>query len=312
VVQEHHEHANDLPPEHRIRTAFFLNLAFTLLEIAGGIWTNSMAVLSDALHDLGDSVALGLTWHFAQISKQSGDEVFTFGYRRFSLLGALVMSIVLFGGGLVVLFESIPRIVSPEVTNARGMLALAVVGVLVNGIAALRMHGGRSIGERIVTWHFLEDVLGWVAVLIASVVMWLRDVPILDPVLSIAITAYVLWNVGRRLRETLTILLQGVPADVDLERIEGTIRRTPGVCDVHHTHIWSQDGEHHVLTAHVVVDDADSYEDVLAIRRRIKEKLRGLGIRHATIEVEASGGSGCSDTNDECRGCPPSVGPADP
>jgi cobalt-zinc-cadmium efflux system protein len=204
---------------------------------------------------------------------------------------------------VVVLFESIPRIVSPAPANAPGMLALAVVGILVNGIAALRMHGGRSIGERIVTWHFVEDVLGWVAVLVASVVMWIRDVPILDPILSIAITAYVLFNVGKRLKETLTILLQGVPADVELAGVEERIRGIPGVCDVHHTHIWSQDGEHHVLTAHVVAEDADSYEDVDALRRRIKEDLRGLGIGHATIEVEANDGSGCPDSDGRCRTC---------
>ncbi len=299
----HHEHGHGSSSERRISTAFFLNLAFTLFEIAGGLWTNSMAVLSDALHDLGDSIALGLTWHFARISKRTGDEVFTFGYRRFSLLGALVMSIVLFAGGVVVLFEAIPRILSPQATNAPGMFALAIIGVLVNGIAALRMRGGRSVGERIVTWHFVEDVLGWVAVLIASVVMWFRDVPILDPILSVAITVYVLWNVGKRLKETLTILLQGVPTDVDIEDVENVIRRTPGVCDVHHTHIWTQDGEHHVLTAHVVVDKADSYEDVAAIRRAIKDDLRGFGIRHATIEVEDNDGSGCPDENEECRTC---------
>ncbi|MGB2982823.1 MAG: cation diffusion facilitator family transporter [Candidatus Bipolaricaulia bacterium] len=299
----HHGHRHGSSSERRISTAFFLNLAFTLLEIAGGLWTNSMAILSDALHDLGDSIALGLTWRFARISKRTGDEVFTFGYRRFSLLGALVMSIVLFAGGVVVLFEAIPRILSPQATNAPGMFALAIVGVLVNGIAALRMRGGRSVGERIVTWHFVEDVLGWVAVLIASVVMWFRDVPILDPILSVAITAYVLWNVGKRLKETLTILLQGVPTDIDIEHVEDVIRRTPGVCDVHHTHIWTQDGEHHVLTAHIVVDNADSYEDVAAVRRAIKDDLRGFGIRHATIEVEADDGSRCPDENGECRTC---------
>lgn len=299
----HHGHHHGSSSERRISTAFLLNLAFTLFEIAGGLWTNSMAVLSDALHDLGDSIALGLAWHFARISKRTGDEVFTFGYRRFSLLGALIMSLVLFAGGVVVLFRAIPRIITPEATNAPGMFALAIVGVLVNGIAALRMRGGRSVGERIVTWHFVEDVLGWVAVLIASVVMWFRDIPILDPILSVAITAYVLWNVGKRLKETLTILLQGVPTDIDIGHVEDVIRRTPGVCDVHHTHIWTQDGEHHVLTAHVVADNADSYEHVAALRRAIKNGLRGFGIRHATIEVEANDGSGCPDENEECRTC---------
>jgi len=303
VAHGHHGHTHGPTSEARIRVAFFLNLAFTLFEIAGGLWTNSMAVLSDALHDLGDSLALGLAWHFDRVSKRTGDETFTFGYRRFSLLGALVMSIVLFAGGVVVLFEAIPRILSPQTTNVPGMFAMAIVGILVNGLAALRMHGGRSVGERIVTWHFVEDVLGWVAVLIASIVMWFRDVPILDPILSVGITAYVLWNVGKRLKETLTILLQGVPEDLDLATVEETIRSVPGVCDVHHTHIWTQDGEHHVLTSHVVAADADSYEAVSALRLAVKEAIRVSGIRHATIEVEANDGSGCPEANDGCHGC---------
>ena len=305
MVHSHHGHSHGPSSEQRISTAFFLNLAFTLIEIVGGIWTNSMAVLSDALHDFGDSIALGLSWHFARVSKRRGDETFTFGYRRFSLLGALVMSIVLFAGGMVVLFEAIPRILKPESTNVQGMFALAIVGILVNGIAALRMHGGRSVGERLVTWHFVEDVLGWVAVLIASIVMWFRDIPILDPILSIGITLYVLWNVAKRLKETLSILLQGVPADVDLGMVEERIRQTPGVCDVHHTHIWTQDGEHHVLTAHIVAVNTGSYEAVSALRKTIKEDLKSLGIEHATIEVEANDGNGCPDEGDGCRTCPP-------
>jgi len=294
-----HQH-HDVGAEKRIGTAFFLNLAFTLIEIVGGLLTNSMAILSDALHDLGDSLALGLSWRFARLSKRAGDEVYTFGYRRFSLLGALAMSVFLFGGGAVVLFESIPRILSPEATNVPGMLGIAVVGVVVNGVAALRMRGGSSLGERIVTWHFVEDVMGWVAVLIAALAMLVYDVPIIDPILSILITLYVLWNVGKRLKETLVILLQGVPDGVDIKRVESAICALPGVCSVHHTHIWSQDGEHHVLTAHVVIENADSYAEVASLREQIKGELLRLGIRHATIEIESSEGTGCSDVYSDC------------
>jgi len=306
----HHGHSHGPSAEGRIGVAFFLNLAFTIVEIVGGLWTNSMAVLSDALHDLGDSIALGLSWHFARISTRQGDETFTFGYRRFSLLGALVMSIVLFAGGLVVLFEAIPRILRPEATNAQGMFGLAIVGIVVNGMAALRMHGGRSVGERIVTWHFVEDVLGWVAVLVASIVMWIGDLPILDPILSIAITLYVLWNVGKHFRSTLTILLQAVPENVDLAQVEDVIRATPGVCDVHHTHIWTQDGEHHVLTAHVVLQQADDYRHAMGIRQEIKRMLKGLGIGHATLEFEAQDENGCPDDESDCHNSPVG-GPSD-
>jgi cobalt-zinc-cadmium efflux system protein len=298
MAHDQHDHGHS--PGSRIGVAFWMNLAFALAEVAGGLWTNSVAVLSDALHDFGDSIALGLTWHFARVSERKGDETFTFGYRRFSLLGALAMSFVLFAGGLVVLFEAIPRLFSPEVSNARGMIYLAVAGIAINGIAALRMHGGRSLSERVVTWHFVEDVLGWLSVLIAGIVMSFTDIRILDPVLSILITLYVLWNVGRRLKDTLIILLQGTPQGVSVVDVEDVIRGVSGVCDVHHTHIWTQDGEHHVLTTHVAAEGGTTLEDTDGLRRRIRGSLKTLGILHATIEVEHEPDGRCCG-NDDCH-----------
>ena len=297
MAYDHHHHEHAIGS--RIGVAFWLNLGFAVLEIAGGLWTNSMAVLSDALHDFGDSIALGLTWHFARVSKRKGDETFTFGYRRFSLLGALVMSFVLFAGGFVVLSRAIERLLSPVPANASGMIYLAIAGIAINGIAALRTHGGRSLSERVVTWHFVEDVLGWLAVLVAGIVMTYTDVRILDPALSTLITVYVLWNVGRRLKDTLVILLQGTPAGVSVEQVEDVIRTTPGVCDVHHTHIWTQDGERHVLTTHVVAGEETTLGDTGDLRRRIRESLRPLGISHATIEVERE--ADCSGCDDDCH-----------
>jgi cobalt-zinc-cadmium efflux system protein len=298
---DHHHAERASSAERRIGTAFFLNLAFTLIETAGGVWTNSMAVLSDALHDLGDCVALALGWHFQRVSRRSGDEVYTFGYRRFSLLSALVMSILLICGGGVVLWKSIPRLLAPETTNSMGMVLLAGVGIAANGLAALRMRGGRSLSERVVTWHLLEDVLGWAAVLVTALVMHFLDLPILDPILSILITAYVFWNVIRRLRETLVILLQGVPLGVELEKVESAIRSVPGVCDVHHVHVWSQDGEHHVLTGHVVVPEIESFARIAEIRRNVKQELKQFGISHATLEFEHRGGPCCDDEVGVCR-----------
>ena len=297
MVHAHHHH--EASPGSRIGVAFWLNLAFAVLEIGGGLWTNSMAVLSDALHDVGDSVALGLTWHFARVSERKGDETFTFGYRRFSLLGALVMSFILFAGGLVVLSRAVERLLTPVASNAAGMIYLAVAGIAINGIAALRTHGGRGLSERVVTWHFVEDVLGWLAVLVAGIVMSFADVWILDPVLSILITLYVLWNVGRRLKDTLVILLQGAPSDVSVEEVEDVIRAVSGVCDVHHTHVWTQDGERHVLTTHVVADPGASLGDTGDLRRRIREAVKFLGVTHATIEVERE--SDCSGCDEDCH-----------
>ncbi|MDD5264200.1 MAG: cation diffusion facilitator family transporter [Candidatus Bipolaricaulis sp.] len=285
----------------RIGTAFVLNLSFAILELAGGLWTNSVAVLSDALHDLGDCVALALSWRLVRISQRTGDDVYTFGYRRFSLLGALTMSFVLLAGGIVVLLQSVPRLFAPQVANARGMLLLAGIGIAVNGFSALRMRGGKSLTERVVTWHFVEDVLGWLAVLVVGVVMLFWSAPILDPVLAIVITLFVLWNVGKRVKETFVILLQGVPDTLKVGEVEDAIRAVPGICDVHHTHVWSQDGTSHVLTTHAVVENADSYADVAALRRRVKDELKRFGILHSTIEFESRTGPACGDAGAGCR-----------
>lgn len=305
MAHSHHGHDHDghrhaLSVGRRIGVAFFLNLGFALLEIAGGLWTNSMAILADALHDLGDSLALGLTWRFSHISKRKGDAAYTFGYRRFVLLGVLVMGAVLFSCGLLVIARSIPRLLRPEEAHAGGMILLAIVGVLVNGIAAWRMMGGSSLSDRVVTWHFIEDVLGWIAVLIAAIAMHVWAIFILDPILSIAITLYVLWNVGKRLKETFGVLLQRVPEGLSVEQLETELRTVPGVLGIHHTHMWSQDGEHHVLSTHVLCDPQASVLESATLRNAIKGRLRKLGIPHATIEMEPCTGGPCPDACDGC------------
>lgn len=259
-----------------------------------------MAVLADALHDLGDSLALALTWRFAKVSERKGDSSYTFGYRRFSLIGALVMAMTLVGGGIYVLIEAIPRIIHPEPSNADGMIALAIVGVLVNGVAALRMHGGHSLSERVVTWHFVEDVLGWVAVLIAAIVMRVWDVQVIDPILSVLITLYVLWNIGKSLKATLTILLQRVPEGLSVDSLETEMSRVPGVLGVHHTHVWTQDGEHHVLSTHVLCDPDLTIRQCAELRTSVKSRLVELGVPHATIEMEPALGGDCPDACEDC------------
>lgn len=300
MSHSHHGHLRSPSAGKRIGVAFFLNLAFAILEIIGGLWTNSMAILADALHDLGDSLALGFTWHFAKVSEKKGDADYTFGYRRFSLLGALVMAMTLLGGGILVLVRAIPRIINPEPSNAQGMIAFAIVGVLVNGIAALRMHGGHSLSERVVTWHFVEDVLGWIAVLIAAIVMHVSNISIIDPILSILITSYVLWNIGKRLKETLVILLQGVPEGLTVELLESEISKICGVMGVHHTHVWTQDGEHHVLSTHILCDPDSSIRQCAELRTTVKSRLAKLGVPHATIEMEPALGEDCPDSSENC------------
>src|SRR4030065_562088 len=174
-----------------IGVAFFLNLAFTVIEAAGGLWTNSLAILSDSLHDLGDSLAFGMSWYLARKARQVHDMKFSYGYRRLSLLGALTSALVLLVGSLFVLARAIPRLLRPEHSNAQGMIALALLGLAVNGAAAWRLRRGRSMQSQALRWHLLEDVLGWAAVLVVALTLLVADVHILDPLLSIVITGYV-------------------------------------------------------------------------------------------------------------------------
>ncbi|MDR2036596.1 MAG: cation diffusion facilitator family transporter [Bacteroidales bacterium] len=277
----HHHHGSS-----NIKIAFFLNLSFSIIEVVGGFLTNSVAILSDALHDLGDSFSLALAWYFQKVSKKKSDAKYSYGYRRFSLLGALINSVILLLGSFFVISESIQRIASPEETNAKGMLLLAIFGIVINGAAMLRLKKGSSLNERAVSLHMLEDVLGWVAVLIGSIVMIFADVPILDPILSLIIACYILFNIYRNLRDTLRVILQGTPENIDGEEVKYTITNIDGVQSLHDLHMWSIDGEFNILTVHVVVDPALNNTQVVQLKCRIKEVLLGMNIQHSTLEME--------------------------
>ena len=279
-----HHHASESTKS--IKIAFFLNLGFTLLEIVGGLWTNSLAILSDAIHDLGDSLSLGLSWYLAKVSDRGNDHKYSYGYRRYSLLGALINTLVLIFGSVFVLTRAVPRIFHPDPTNAKGMVLCAIVGIMINGAAVLRLRGQKDLNARMAALHLLEDVLGWIAVLIVSIILLFKNLPILDPALSILITCYVLYNVIANFRKTVCLFLQGVPEGIDIRSVEEHLVSLEQVQSIHHTHIWSLDGEHHVLTTHVVVDDNTSREDILKLKKIIKDYALEINIEHVTAEVE--------------------------
>ncbi|MEP1304836.1 MAG: cation diffusion facilitator family transporter [Balneola sp.] len=269
-----------------VKLAFFLNVGFTILEFFGGLYVNSVAIISDALHDLGDSLSLGLSWYLDQKSKQDSNRSFTFGYTRFSLLGALVNSLVLIGGSIFVINEAIGRIISPEHTDAQGMLIFAIIGVSVNGYGAWKVSKGKTLNEKVISWHLLEDVLGWAAVLIVSIVLMFKDIHYLDPALSLFITAYVLWNVVKRLKETLYLFLQGSPDEINVEELEEKFLDKDFVSETKHLHVWSLDGEQHVLTAHLILKNVSSYSEIVHAKKEIREILKPYNFSHSTIEVE--------------------------
>ncbi len=287
-----HSHSHDHGHDHSSRNigwAFLLNAAFTIIELIGGILTNSTAIMADAVHDLGDSLSIGLAWILARLSRKSATPTFTYGYHRLSLLGALVNAGVLLVGSTLVLIHAVPRLVNPQMPVVEGMFALAILGVAVNGFAAYKLSHGKTLNERVLNWHLIEDVLGWVAVLIVSIVLWFFEWPILDPLLSIVFTAFILFNVGKNLYETLKFFLQAAPGDIDYAEIHEQMRTIEGICEVHHMHIWTLDGEKHVLTAHVLLDEDLPVERQLDIKCRIAERLKPFDISHTTIEVEFPG-----------------------
>ncbi len=269
-----------------ISLAFFLNLIFTVIEVIGGFATNSVAIISDALHDLGDSVSLAVAWYLQRLSNRGRDSNYTYGYRRFSLLGAIFISVFLFTGAIFVIKESAERLFSPDPVNAKGMMYLAILGIIVNGIAVLRLRKGKSLNEKAVYLHMLEDVLGWIAVLVVSIVMIFIDLPVLDPLLSIGITIWVLFNVFKNLKKTFRILLQEAPRNIETKQLEKEILKTEGVLSVHDLHLWSLDGERNILTIHAVIDGNTSDSTRKNIKQAVRDTCINYGINHATIEFE--------------------------
>jgi cobalt-zinc-cadmium efflux system protein len=275
--------------EGNIRVAFFLNLFFTAAEFAGGFLFGSLAITADALHDLGDSFSLGLAWFFERLAGGRPTALFSYGYRRLSLAAAFANGVILLAGGSFILWSAAHRVLAPVRPDATGMLLFAVVGIAVNGAAALRLRRGLTLNEQMVTWHLVEDLLGWAAILAVSLVLMVWDAPVLDPAASILITLVVLVNVLRNLRRTVVIFLQGVPPSLSLQGVADHLGRLPGVTGLHDLHLWSLDGEHHILTAHVVIPEGGSAEEAMAVKCRVRDASMALGIEHATIEMERAG-----------------------
>jgi cobalt-zinc-cadmium efflux system protein len=281
-------HAIKRGGEKNIAFAFFLNFSFTIIEIVGGLYTNSIAVLSDALHDMGDSLSLGLAWYFQKLAQKGSSKEFSFGYSRFNTLGAFINALVLVVGSIIILSEAIPRLWSTPQPDAKGMMIMAALGILVNGLAVWRLKlGAKSLNEEILTWHLLEDVFGWVAVLIGSIFMNFYDVPILDPLLSIGITLLVLFNVIKKLIRAVKIFLQATPEDIKPEEIAKKLELIEGVNHARHAHVWTLDGMYHILTIHIKTDGDKKVNELKPIKDKVRNALAELGIEHATIEFES-------------------------
>ena len=280
-----HNHDHESPSQ-RIGWAFFLNFGFTIVEFIGGWLTNSTAIMADAVHDLGDSLSIGLAWILSNIAHRQSNDTYSYGYQRFSLLGALVNGAVLIGGSIWVLSEAIPRLSNPEMPHAQGMIVLALFGIAVNGFAAYKLSRGKSLNERVLNWHLLEDVLGWVAVLLVAVVLTFVHLPVLDPLLSIGFTLFILFNVTKTIIDTVKVFLQATPDTKVRQDIINDLKSLENIKSVHHVHVWSLDGANHVLTAHLELEQAIDNLAQKAVKQDIARVLQRYNLSHTTIELE--------------------------
>ena len=274
--------------ERNIFIAFLLNLSFSVFEFFGGIFTGSVAIISDAVHDLGDATSIGISFFLERKSKKRPDEHYTYGYTRYSVLGSVITTFILLFGSVAVIYNAVARLILPTEINYDGMIIFAIVGVIVNFVAALFTREGDSLNQKAVNLHMLEDVLGWAVVLIGAIVMRFTDIAIIDPLMSIGVSLFIFVNAVKGLKESVDVFLEKAPHGIDAHEIEEHLCKLDGILDVHHVHIWSMDGSGHCATLHAVISkSSDAHE----LKEKIREELSEHGIGHVTIELEVEGES---------------------
>ncbi len=273
-----------LKTEKNILIAFLLNFFFSIFEFIGGAFTGSVAIISDAIHDIGDAISIGISYILERKSKKQPDEIYTYGYVRYSVIGSVITTFILLFGSCAVIYNAVIRIFNPVEIDYNGMIVFAIVGAVVNLFAAWFTKEGDSLNQKAVNLHMVEDVLGWVVVLVGAVIMRFTDISVIDPVMSIGVALFILVNAIKNLKEVLDLFLEKIPHGIEIEDIREHLCNIDGVEDVHHIHIRSIDGHSNYATMHIVTDE-ESHE----IKHKVRDELREHGICHATLELELPG-----------------------
>ena len=276
-----------------ILIAFILNLSFSIFELIGGTLTNSVAIISDAIHDIGDALSIGISYFLEKKSKRGPDEKYTFGYIRYSVMGSAITTVILLFGSLIVIYNSILRLFNPVDINYDGMLLFAIFGVIVNFLAAFFTRKGHSLNQKSVNLHMLEDVLGWIIVLIGAIIMKFTNISIIDSILSIGVASFIFINALKNFKSILDLFLEKIPNNISIQEIKEHLLKIENIVDIHHIHIWSIDGYNNYATMHVVANKINH-----VIKDKIREELKEHGINHVTIELEEIG-EVCE--NSECK-----------
>lgn len=276
--------------EKNILIAFILNISFSIFEFFGGVFTNSVSILSDSIHDLGDALSIGISYFLERKSKKEPDNKYTYGYARYSVLGGVITTTILLVGSILVIINAVKRLFNPVYVNYSGMIIFAIVGVALNFIAAYATREGDSINQKSVNLHMLEDVLGWIAVLIGAIIMKFTDIRILDPIMSIGVAIFILINSLKNLKDVLDLFLEKTPKGIDVDELKEHLKNIKDVEDVHHVHVWSIDGFNNYATMHIVTKS----NDIKTIKQEIREELKEHNICHAILETEDEV---CNDTD---------------
>jgi cobalt-zinc-cadmium efflux system protein len=281
---EHHHHHQK---GSNILVAFFLNAGFAIIELFGGYLTNSVAIFSDAIHDLGDSIALLIAYFGEKVSLRDPDHKYTYGYRRFSVLSAVISGVILFLGSIFVIKEGLERLANPQAVHAPGMIGFALLGIAVNSFAAFKLSKESGINQKMVMLHLFEDLLGWAAVFIVSIILLFKPWFILDSVLSLIISLVILRGVYKQFKKIGAILLQKFPDDIEIEVLKNHIKEIEPVLDVHAIQGWTLDGEINTLNFHVCIPSNTTMGEADKIKKKIKEYLEKEGIFYSSIEFES-------------------------
>lgn len=268
--------------EKNILIAFFLNISFSIFEFFGGLITNSVAIISDSIHDMGDAISIGISYFLERKSKKKANKKYTYGYVRYSVLGGVITTTILLVGSILVIIGATKRLFHPVEVNYNGMIIFAIVGVVLNFIAAYVTKDGDSINQKSVNLHMLEDVLGWIIVLIGAIIMNFTNIKIIDPLMSIGVAIFILINSLKNLKQVLDLFLAKTPRDIDIDELKEHLLELKGVDDIHHIHIWSIDGYNNYATMHIVTKE----KNIKQLKNKIREELEEHNICHAILETE--------------------------
>ncbi len=268
-----------------IKIAFLLNLAFSIVEAIGGILTNSISIISDSLHNLGDSITIGINYIFEKKSKKLPNKEYSYGYLRYTMLGSLIASFILLVGSVIIIYNVVPRLIKPLSVNYDAMIIFGIFGLLINLYATIKIMRSKDKDKKINT-HMIEDTVIWLFILTGSICIKMFDLVIIDPILSLLIAVYILYQVYKYMKNIYNIFMEKVPKNVKIDEIKKDIESNENIDNVHHIHIWSMDGVNNYMTAHIHLNKILNEEEIIKTKNDVKNKLKEDKINHITLEVE--------------------------